>query len=413
MSRMLVVVHEESLINEKIKKNDENKILLVREYDEEKDKEKVEEMEIQSELGQQDGKSSTLVTHLLGDPLGRIRHFPSRIMMVAEYEGEMVGVIRCGIKTVTRGKKIDDPPIYVKLAYILGLRVSPMHRQKGVATKLVKRTEEWCKENGAQYVYMMTDCSNEPSINLFTRKFDYTKVCTPTVLGQPVHAHRKPITSGTTIIRVSPQLAESMYRHIFRNSEFFPKDIGMVLSSKLNLGTFIAVPRGYLPKWDPKKELPPCFAIMSVWNTKEVYQLELKGAAKLTKAFCLGSRVLDAHMPWLRVPSIPNVFSPFGFYFLYGLHMEGKGSLSLMKGLCNFAHNMARKDVACGAVVAEVAPWDPVCEVIPHWKKFSWNEDLWCMKKLAKDGSDEESEPLDWVSSRSTLPTLFVDPRDF
>ncbi|KAL9231960.1 hypothetical protein vseg_007118 [Gypsophila vaccaria] len=388
-----------------------DEVLYVREYDE-NDKEKVDEMEKLIEFGEQNGKPS-LVTHHLGDPLARIRHFPTHIMMVGEYEGKIVGVIRCGIKIVTRGKKDADPTIYVKLAYILGLRVSPMHRQKGVATKLVRRIEEWCKEKGAEYVYMMTDCANEPSINLFTRKFDYVKVCTPTVLGQPVHAHRKPIPSSVAIIRVSPRLAESIYRRIFRDSEFFPKDIGSILSSKLNLGTFIAVPKIHLPNWDPKTELPPCFAITSVWNTKEVYQLQLKGVAKLTRAFCVGTRVLDAHMPWLRMPSIPNVFNPFGFYFLYGLHVEGKGSLSLMKSLCNYAHNMARKDVACGAVVAEVARWDPVCEAIPHWRKFSWNEDLWCMKKLSTNESGPASKPLDWISSRSSLPIIFVDPRDF
>lgn len=44
---------------------------------------------------------------------------------VAEYgeEGEVVGVIRGCVKTVTRGNSA-----YVKLAYVLGLRVSPRHR---------------------------------------------------------------------------------------------------------------------------------------------------------------------------------------------------------------------------------------------------------------------------------------------
>lgn len=52
---------------------------------------------------------------------------------------EIVGMIRGCIKTVTCGKKLsrngrtsNDPtkplPVYTKLAYILGLRVSPSHR---------------------------------------------------------------------------------------------------------------------------------------------------------------------------------------------------------------------------------------------------------------------------------------------
>lgn len=44
---------------------------------------------------------------------------------VAEYgEGEVVGVIRGCVKTVTRGNSSS----YAKLAYVLGLRVSPRHR---------------------------------------------------------------------------------------------------------------------------------------------------------------------------------------------------------------------------------------------------------------------------------------------
>jgi hypothetical protein len=45
-------------------------------------------------------------------------------VQVAEYgEGKIVGTIRGCVKTVTLGNSV-----YVKLAYILGLRVSPTHR---------------------------------------------------------------------------------------------------------------------------------------------------------------------------------------------------------------------------------------------------------------------------------------------
>lgn len=50
-------------------------------------------------------------------------------------EKEIVGMIRGCIKTVTCGRKLtrnaksNKPvPVYTKLAYILGLRVSPSHR---------------------------------------------------------------------------------------------------------------------------------------------------------------------------------------------------------------------------------------------------------------------------------------------
>ncbi|KAF5453302.1 hypothetical protein F2P56_028214 [Juglans regia] len=386
--------------------------VVVREYDEERDKVAVEELERQCEVEQQ-GKPS-LVTDLMGDPLCRARSLPLHIMLVAEYgEGEnIVGVIRGCVKSVTRGNSV-----HVKLAYILGLRVSPNHRRLGIGTKLVRELEEWCKQNGAEYAYMATDCTNEASINLFTKKCAYLKFRTPTVLVQPVHAHHKPIGSGIGIIKLIPQLAESIYRRIFANSEFFPRDIDSILRNKLNLGTFVALPKKFLSKWDPKTGiLPPSFAILSVWNTKEVFKLQVKGVSALTYVCCMGTRLLDACLPWLRLPSFPDVFRQFGVYFLYGLHMGGKYASRLMKSLCAFAHNMARDDAGCGAVVAEVGQGDPAREAIPHWKRFSWAEDLWCIKKLVdanQDDSNEKCEPSDWIKSQSSSSVIFVDPRDF
>uniref|UniRef100_A0A2N9IU93 N-acetyltransferase domain-containing protein n=1 Tax=Fagus sylvatica TaxID=28930 RepID=A0A2N9IU93_FAGSY len=386
------------------------KLVLVREYEEERDKLAVEELERQCEVGQQ--SKASLVTDLMGDPLCRARHFPLYIMLVAEYgEGEIVGVIRGCVKTVTRGNSV-----YVKLAYILGLRVSHTHRRLGIGTKLIRILEEWCKQKGAEYAYMATDCTNEASVNLFTQKCAYMKFRTPTMLVQPVHAHHKPIGSGIAIVKLTPQLAESIYGQIFANSEFFPKDIDTILCNKLNLGTFMALRKKSLPKWDPKTGiLPPSFAILSIWNTKEVFKLEVKGVSVLTYVCCMWTRLLDACMPWLRLPSFPDVFRQFGVYTLYGLHMEGETKQEasrLMKSLCAFAHNMAKDDVGCGAVVTEVGQRNPVREAIPHWKRFSWAEDLWCIKKLAD--SSQKCDPSDWIKSQSSNSSvIFVDPRDF
>ncbi|XP_038694871.1 probable N-acetyltransferase HLS1 [Tripterygium wilfordii] len=384
-------------------------LVVVRKYDEERDRVSVEEMEKMCEVGQR-GKPS-LVTDLLGDPICRIRHFPSHIMLVAEYgEGGIVGVIRGCIKTVTRGV----PSVYVRLAYILGLRVSPTHRRLGIGAKLVQEMEKWCKKNGAEYAYIATDCTNQPSINLFTQKCSYIKLRSPTILVQPVHAHYKPIPSSISILRIHPQMVESIYQKIFTNSEFFPKDIDKILYSKLNLGTFMAVPKSQ--KCPSLNALPSSYAMLSVWNTKEVFKFQVKGVSPLTYAWCVGSRLLDELMPWLGLPSIPDVFRQFGVYFLYGLHMEGKCGSRLMKALCNLAHNMARDDDGCGAVVAEVGQRDPVREAIPHWSRFSWAEDMWCMKKL-KDADHQDvngrCEPSDWTKSRSSSPVIFVDPREF
>ncbi|KAL3528981.1 hypothetical protein ACH5RR_008303 [Cinchona calisaya] len=395
----------------------EKPILVVRVYDGERDKAAVEELERQSEVGKR-GKPS-VVTDLMGDPTARIRNFPSHIMLVAEYvkEREIVGVIRGCIKVVTKGKKPSNEfPVHVKLACILGLRVSAAHRRLGIGIKLVQQLEEWCIKNGANYAYMATECSNQPSLNLFTIKCNYIKFRSPTVLVQPIHAHYKPLSSGTSLIRVSPELATLIYRRTFANSEFFPEDINNILNNKLNLGTFVALPKKCLSNWDPKSGcFPPSFAILSIWNTKEVFKLKVKGVSSIKYACSLGSRALDALLPWLRLPSIPNIFRHFGFYFLYGLHMEGPNGSHLMKSLCSLAHNMARDDRGCKILVAEVSQNDPVGEAIPHWKRFSW-DDLWCIKKLKADEEIEERcsyEADDWIRSRACSSSVtFVDPRD-
>ncbi|KAL3819133.1 hypothetical protein ACJIZ3_005038 [Penstemon smallii] len=385
--------------------------VVVREYDEVRDTAAVEELERRCEVGQPG--ETALVTDLMGDPIARVRNFKSHVMLVAEYGngGEIVGVIRGCIKTVTNGKRIStELPVYVKLAYILGLRVSSTHRRLGIATKLVEELEKWSKENGAEFAYMATDCSNHPSLNLFTRKCNYVKFQNPTVLVQPVHLHYKPLSSDIAIIRISPQLSETIYRRIFSSSEFFPEDVDCILNNKLNLGTFMALTKKSLSNWNPTTgdHLPSSFAILSIWDTKEVFRLQVKGVSALKHVACLATRVLDAMVPWLKIPSVPNVFDNFGFYFLYALHMEGKDGSRLMNNLCKFAHNMARDDVDCKVLVAEVGQMDPVREAIPHWKKFSWDEDIWCIKKLGEANKGHD----DWVKSRVSSPVIFVDPRE-
>lgn len=287
-----------------------------------------------------------------------------------------------------------------------------IYRRLGIGTKLVKHLEEWCEQKGAEYAYMATDCSNEPSINLFTKCCDYTKFRTLTMLVQPVHAHYKSIGSNIAIFKLPTQLAELFYHHIFAKSEFFPEDLDTILGSKLNLGTFIALPKECLPKWNRKESLlPPNFALLSIWNAKDVFKLQVKGVSRLKYACCAGTRMLDSWMPWLKLPSIPDVFRQFGVYFMYGLHMEGKHGLKLMKSLCNFAYNMARDDAGCEAVVAEVGHRDPVRMAIPHWRKFSMAEDLWCIKRLGI--KSKSCEPSDWISSRPSSSVVFADPRDF
>lgn len=403
--------------------------ILVREFDPERDCIGVEEVERRCEVGPS-GKLS-LFTDLLGDPICRVRNSPPFLMLIAEMgqedeEKEIVGMIRGCIKTVTCGKKLsknakngNDPtkrlPVYTKLAYILGLRVSPSHRRMGIGLKLVRRMEEWFRENGAEYSYIATENDNQPSVSLFTDKCGYSKFRTPSILVNPVFAHRVRISKRVTIFKLTPADAVSLYRRRFSTTEFFPRDIDSVLNNKLSLGTFLAVPRGTygLEGWPGTdrffSDLPESWAVLSIWNCKDIFKLEVRGASRLRKGLARMTRVVDGALPWLQIPSVPEVFRPFGLHFLYGLGGEGPRAMKLVKALCGHAHNVA-KERGCGVVATEVSSREPLKLGIPHWKILSCAEDLWCIKRLGEDYSDGSFG--DWTKSPPDL-SIFVDPREF
>ncbi|KAB2617738.1 N-acetyltransferase HLS1 [Pyrus ussuriensis x Pyrus communis] len=405
--------------------------LVVREFDPIKDCEMVQDVERRCEVGPSGGLS--LFTDLLGDPICRVRHSPAYLMLVAEVVGaekerEIVGMIRGCIKTVTCGKKLSRNgksvtagdvtlkplPVYTKLAYILGLRVSPSHRRMGIGLKLVCRVEEWFRENGAEYSYMATENDNQASVKLFTDKCGYVKFRTPTILVNPVYAHRVKVSSRVTVIELSPSDAEALYRRRFATTEFFPRDIDSVLNNRLSLGTFLAVPRGSVTEetWPGADHFladpPESWAILSVWNSKDVFTLEVKGASLVKRTLAKTTRLVDRALPWMRLPSVPDIFRPFGVHFLYGLGGEGPRAAKFVKALCGHAHNLA-KERGCGVVATEVSSREPLRLGIPHWKRLSCDEDMWCIKRLGEDYSD--GSVGDWTKSAPGM-SIFVDPRE-
>ncbi|XP_019195494.1 PREDICTED: probable N-acetyltransferase HLS1 [Ipomoea nil] len=403
-------------------------VVVVRDYDPKNDCRAVEEVERICEVGP--GGKLSIFTDLLGDPICRVRNSPVYQMLVAEVvvqkDGgewrEIVGMIRGCIKTVTCGKKMSRNngktglplPIYAKVAYILGLRVSPFHRRMGIGLKLVMKMEEWFRENGAEYSYMATENDNQASINLFTHKCGYSNFRRPSILVQPVFAHRVGVSSRVTIIKLSPGDAEVLYRRRFSTTEFFPRDIDSILRNNLSLGTFLAVPKGrYTAEtWPGAEEFladpPESWAVLSVWNSMELFKLEVRGASMKLRGFAKTTRVLDRAFPWLHLPSVPEVFRPFGLHFLYGLGGEGPLSVKFITALCGFAHNLA-KDRGCGVVATEVSAADPLSLGIPHWKRLSCADDLWCIKRLGEYYSD--GSVGDWTKSQAGL-SIFVDPRE-
>ncbi|GLJ13947.1 hypothetical protein SUGI_0222980 [Cryptomeria japonica] len=395
----------------------ESQHVKIREFEGLRDVKQVECLEKRCEVGPS-GKIS-LFTDLMGDPICRVRHSPAYVMLVAELGpgGEIVGLIRGCIKTVTCGKK--TPTLCAKAAYILGLRVSPTHRRMGIGLKLVQSLERWFKENGAEYAYMATEKENEACIKLFDGKLNYKKFRTPAILVHPVYAHSRRIRSSVKIQKLGVQEAESLYRLYLGTREFFPQDIDAILKNRLSLGTWAAFPQEEeWPRDGKNAPFPTSWAILSVWNSSDVFKLEVKGVSRLKYLLAATTRFFDGAFPWLKIPSIPDVFHPFGLHFLYGLHAEGIQAQKLMKELYWFAHNMARKNGdGCRLIATEVGSCDPLRPCIPYWDCFSCPEDLWCIKKLKDDSvpdhdHDDHHNHGDWTKS-TPEPTLFVDPRDF
>lgn len=390
--------------------------IVVREFDEERDRWGAEAVDRMCEVGPS-GKMS-LFTDLLGDPVCRVRHSPAFLMLVAEtiIDGEhvIIGLIRGCVKTVTCGRS-GTGPIYTMVGYILGLRVSPSHRRLGIGCKLVQRTEQWFIEQGAEYAYMATDRDNEASVQLFTGRCGYSKFRTPSILVQPVFAHRIPIPRRCRLLRLHHSAAERLYRRKFATLEFFPRDIDAVLRNPLSLGTFLAVPDTFnFQSIDAFLDDPSeSWAVASIWDCQSVFRLEVRGASRLRRGLAWVSRAADRALQWLRIPSVPDLFRSFGLYFMYGIGGEGEEAVAMVKALSKHAHNLAR-DGGCGVVAAEVASCEPLREGIPHWRRLSCVEDLWCVKRLVGGGGggDGYSDDDDWSKS---VPgrSIFVDPREF
>ncbi|KAM3297700.1 hypothetical protein ACQJBY_039569 [Aegilops geniculata] len=411
--------------------------VTVRELDVERDLPAVEELERRCEVGlsgdQADGKkkkrkSMSLCVEQIGDPLARVRHAPEHVMLVAECGEEMVGVIKACIKMVSRGSSVGSSSssgsvakqqkpaaAYVKVAFILGLRVSPSHRRLGIATALVKAAEEWSRKRGAAHASMATTVSNKASLALFTGRFGYKQFRRPVLLGRPVHARWLPVTSRHRVLQLPPTLAAAAYARLLpaRDTEFLPADLPALLAHKLTLGTFVAIESsdGHTAGADAPS---PSYAVLSVWDQTRSLRLRVDGAPALLRHSLAAVRALDRAAPWLRVPSVPDIFRPFGAYLIYGVRMSGPEGPALLRTLCSHAHNMARNNPACGVVAADLSPDDPAAAAIPSWRRFSCDEDVWCIKNLSdSNATPSSSSSSDWPASAPPGSVLFVDPREF
>lgn len=195
-------------------------------------------------------------------------------------------------------------------------------------------------------------------------------------------------------------------------TEFFPDDIERILRNKLSIGTWVAYYKNddNITSW----------AMLSVWNTSKVFKLQI---GKSPLSYLLLTKVcnfLGRFLQFLSLFSLPDLFTPFGFYFLYGVHAEGPLSGKLVRALCEHVHNMAASDDggACKVVVVEVDgeggedDESSLEKCIPHWKMLSCNDDTWCLKPLKCEENMSGLSEFTKMSLSSKSRSLFVDPRD-
>ncbi|XP_010510412.1 PREDICTED: probable N-acetyltransferase HLS1 [Camelina sativa] len=380
--------------------------VVIRCYDERRDIIQMNRVEKSCEICHDD--QTLLSTDSLGDPICRIRNSPLFTMLVAEVGNKLVGSIQGSVKPVEFYDKS------VRVGYVLGLRVVPQYRRHGIGSILVRKLEEWFVSHNADYAYMATQKDNEASLGLFIGTLGYNVFRNPAILVNPVNPGGSlKLPSDIEIRMLKLKEAEPLYRrHVAATTEFFPGDIDKILRNKLSVGTWVA---------SYKNDNIGSWAMLSVWDSSKVFKLRIKKAPLsyllLTKVSNLFGKILSL----FGLRSLPDLFNPFGFYFLYGVHAEGPLSGKLVRALCEHVHNMAASDDdgARKVVVVEVdggsngGDDDSLGRCIPHWKMLSCDDDMWCIKPLK---CEEEMNGLSEFSKMclrsKPRSSLFVDPRD-
>ncbi|RZC78079.1 hypothetical protein C5167_002295 [Papaver somniferum] len=382
-------------------------VIKIRDYDDNIDKIRIQNLERICKVGQM---APFLLMDTMGDPICRIRNSPLFKMLVAEFNNELVGVIQGTIKIANCCTNLKDIPSVA--GYILGLRVSPLHRRIGIGSNLIRNIEECFVANGVDFAYMVTEKDNEASVKLFVDKLNFVKFSTPSILVDPVSQyHSKSISPNIRIMKLTTDKAESLYRKFMATTELFPYDIDNILRNNLSLGTWIAYHEsGFRSEFRSDSPPPNSWAMLSVWNSCAVFKLRVGKAPITWKIYGKTSRFIDRVFPCMKIRSLSDIFNRFGFYFMYGLYCEGPDSGSLVHSLCQFVHNLARKCKDCKIIVTEVGGGDieKLKVHIPHWKTLSCSEDLWCVKALKIEEQSTISELI-----RCTHPrTIFVEPRE-
>ncbi|KAG5023792.1 hypothetical protein AAZX31_07G222000 [Glycine max] len=390
--------------------------LLIREFDEDRDVKVVGKLERNCEIETKKGVS--IFTNMMDDPLSRIRFYPLHVMLVAELleSKELVGVVRGCIKSMRTPSES-----LLKIGCILGLRVSPTHRRKGVGLKLVNSVEEWMLRNGAEYAFLATEKNNNASINLFTNKCKYMSLSSLVIFVHPIISFpAKHISKDIKIEKVNMDQAISLYRRTLRAKELYPLDMDSILKEKLSLGTWVSYYKDEGCRLNLQRmvesediitnEITSSWIIFSIWNTYEAYKLQLKKSqTTLRLLHTTLNHARDKIFPCLRMSVSESLCTPFGFLFLYGLHGEGENLGELMESIWRFTSRLGESLKDCRVVITELGFGDPLVNHVPQTASMSCFDDIWYTKRISSHGDEKDDELL----MKRQIGNVFVDPRDF
>ncbi|KAI4334970.1 hypothetical protein L6164_013662 [Bauhinia variegata] len=400
-SHLLLLAKRKAMVNS-IEGN-----VLIREFDEDRDVKVVGILERNCEnIGSKKG-ISIFTNSIMGDPLSRIRFYLLRIMLVAELleSGEIVGVVRGCIKSVG-----TSSGSFLNMGCILGLRVSPTHRRKGVGLKLVRSIDEWMLRNGAEYAFLATEQSNDASKGLFTKKCNYVNLSSLSIFVHPTSFPSKNISKNIKTEKLNIDHAISLYRRTLRAKDLYPADMDVILKEKLSLGTWVSYYRdeGWLEDQNIINGTPRSWVIFSIWNTCEAYKLQIRRSQALRFLHTTLNHAREKIFPCLRMPVSDSLSRPFGFLFIYGLHGEGENLGVLMESIWRFTSRLGETMKDCKVVITELGFSDPLAKHVPQESSMSCIDDLWYIKKFTGQ-SDEKDEML----MKGPVGNVFVDPREF
>uniref|UniRef100_A0A804IZQ9 Uncharacterized protein n=1 Tax=Musa acuminata subsp. malaccensis TaxID=214687 RepID=A0A804IZQ9_MUSAM len=392
-------------------------VVAIREYDAERDRVGAEAVERMCEVGHSGGAMS-LFTDLLGDPLCRVRHSPPFLMLVAELvsgpEREIVGLVRGCIKTVACGTPLLLPspakhhtatavPIYAKVAYLLGLRVSPAHRsgsrRRGRSTRTWRRRRTTRRLSASSPGGAVTPSSA-------TRPFWCTP-CSPTAFpsphASPSSASRPPMPRPYTAAASPPPSSSPA-----TSTPSWPTRSPSAASSP---SPRAAPPRpggrGPARSWPtrpPRGRWPACGTQRRCsgsrcggqggggggWRGRAGrWTGRCRGCASRRCRTCSGRSGCTCSTGWAgRAP-------------------RQRRTCGRCAGMCTTWRGRTR---AAGWWRRRWRRASRSGEGIPHWGRLSCAEDVWCVKRLAEEYSDGSLG--DWTKALSP-PSIFVDPREF